>query len=94
MTLLGAVRRDRHLAGRDRYVTFLLRDVHCAGCGWRSTVSGSVAMITDAPPGATSHRLDLLDPSVRSGISSAGLVVARDARIVYRAMRFERRTVS
>ena len=49
MTAARSGAENRHLAGRDRYVTFLLRDVHCAGCGWRSTVSGSVAMITDAP---------------------------------------------
>ena len=34
------------------------------------------------------------DPSVRSTISFAGLAVTRDARIVDRALRSERRTVS
>ena len=43
------------LAGCGRYVTCLLRDVHCAGCCWRSTVSASVIVIADAPPGAASH---------------------------------------
>jgi len=82
------------LAGCDRYVTCLLRDVHCAGCCWRSTVSASVIVIADAPqvPPVTAHLLQ--DPSVRSRTSFAGLAAARDARIVNRALRFERRTVS
>jgi hypothetical protein len=82
------------LAGCGLYVTCLLRDVHCAGCCWRSTVSVSVFVIADAPqvPPVTARFLQ--DPSVRSRTSFAGLTAARDARIVNRALRFERRTVS
>ena len=47
--LPGMVPGSASFAGCDRYVTCLLRDVHCAGCGWGSRVSGSVSMITDAP---------------------------------------------
>ena len=49
---------------------------------------------TDAPqvPPVTAMLRSTL--SVRSSASSAGLVVTRDALIVNRAMRFERRTVS
>ena len=82
------------LGGCGRYVTCLLRDVHCAGCCWRSTVSAPVIVIAGAPPGAASHCLVLRDPSVRSKTSFAGLAATRDVRIVNRALRFERRTVS
>jgi hypothetical protein len=43
------------LACCGRYVTCPLRDVHCAGCCWRSTVSAPVIVIAGAPPGAASH---------------------------------------
>src|SRR3982074_796665 len=51
-------------------------------------------MITGAPEVPPAPRLPRRDPSVRSGMSPAGLAVTRDARIVYRVMRCERRTVS
>jgi hypothetical protein len=54
-------------------------------------LSGSVIQFTDAPQGAVGHRLD---PSVRSTTSSAGPAVTRDAKIVDRALLFERRTAS
>src|SRR6266496_3250662 len=61
----------------------------CGELGWR----GSVVRVGDhdhrCTPGATSHRLLLQDPSVRSRTSFAGLVVTRDAPIVDRALRFE-----
>ena len=45
----GPLPGSRRLAGCGRYVTCLLRDVYCAGCCWRSTVSASVIVIADAP---------------------------------------------
>ena len=47
--LLRTLPGSRRLAGCGRYVTCLLRDVYCAGCCWRSTVSASVIVIADAP---------------------------------------------
>jgi hypothetical protein len=48
-SLKDPCRRRWPLAGCGRYVTCLLRDVHCAGCCRRSTVSAPVIVIAGAP---------------------------------------------